>query len=242
MTRLGPGIFFNGLIQVAGAADLQEALDIRAAGAHCLGLPLRLPVHTPDLSEEAAADLITALPPGLQAVCITYETDLQALVSLCKSLNCAAVQLHADPPAEQGAALLAGLKAALPQLCIIKSLIVRENADIQEQLLRTAQTYAPVTDAFITDSFDASTGACGATGRTHPWEISRKLVLALGELNKPLILAGGLHPGNVCQAILEVGPAGVDAHTGLEGPDGKKDPDLLQNFVREAEAGFSALR
>lgn len=237
MTFLRPGVSFKGLIQAAGAHDLAEALEIHAAGVHCLGLPLRLPVHTPDLSEEAAAALITELPQALQAVCITYETNLQSLISLCSNLQCAAVQFHADPPPEQGAALLAGLKAALPRLYVIKSLIVRQNDHILEQLLRTAHTYAPVADAFITDSFDPATGACGATGRVHPWQISRALAKAL---DTPLILAGGLRPDNVRRAILEVRPAGVDAHTGLEGPDGRKNPALLRQFVREAEAGFNA--
>lgn len=238
MKQLTPGVLFTGLIQAAGAHDLREALEIHAAGVHCLGLPLRLPVHTPDLSEKEAAVLVAALPETLQTVCITYETDLQALTLLCRRLNCAAVQLHADPPDAQGVALLAGLKAALPQLYIIKSLIVRQQPDILKQLSQTAHAYAAVADAFITDSFDPATGACGATGLPHPWRISRELVLAL---DKPLILAGGLNPENVRRAILEVGPAGVDAHTGLEGADGRKDPARIRSFVREAEAGFSML-
>lgn len=240
-SRLVPNQPFRGLIQVAGAHDLAEALEVHAAGAHCLGLPLRLPVHRPDLDEARAAELIAALPDALQTVCITYETDPQALATLCARLNCAAVQLHADPPTRQGVALLSALKAALPRLYVIKSLIVRPEQGVLRDLLQTARTYAPVADAFITDSFDPATGACGATGRTHPWEISRALAQALDKQNKPLILAGGLHPENVRQAILEVRPAGVDAHTGLEGPDGKKDPARLRRFVQEAKAGFAAL-
>ncbi len=239
MIRLRPGVPFQGLIQVAGAHDLTEALEIHAAGAHCLGLPLRLPVHTPDLTEQEAAGLIAALPAALQPVCITYEAELQALSTLCVRLGCTVVQFHADPPPEQGAALLSALKAARPELYIIKSLIVRQEDDILDALVRTARIYSSSADAFITDSFDPATGACGATGRTHPWEISRRLVRAL---DKPLILAGGLRPDNVRQAILEVRPAGVDAHTGLEGPDGRKDPNLLKAFVREANAGFAALK
>ena len=82
------------------------------------------------------------------------------------------------------------------------------------------------------------TGACGATGRTHDWSVSRKLV----ELSsRPVILAGGLMPDNVRQAIQQVRPAGVDAHTGVEGPDGRKDPAPIRRFVAEARAAFHAL-
>jgi phosphoribosylanthranilate isomerase len=53
------------------------------------------------------------------------------------------------------------------------------------------------------------------------------------------VLAGGLTPGNVRRAILAVGPAAVDAHTGVEGPDGRKRPELVSRFVAEARAGFA---
>jgi len=54
----------------------------------------------------------------------------------------------------------------------------------------------------------------------------------------PVILAGGLTPDNVAMAIRTARPAGVDAHTGLEGPYGEKDPERVQQFVEEARATF----
>ncbi len=74
-------------------------------------------------------------------------------------------------------------------------------------------------DAYITDTYDPVTKASGATGKTHNWEISKNLV----ELSaKPVILAGGLNPENVYDAILKVKPAGVDVHTGIENVIWKK--------------------
>jgi phosphoribosylanthranilate isomerase len=93
-------------------------------------------------------------------------------------------------------------------------------------------------DAFITDTFDPETGASGATGKTHDWEVSRKLVKMSA---RPVILAGGLNPANVRQAIYAVNPAGVDAHGGVEHPDGKKDRELVDTFVREATDAFASL-
>ena len=70
---------------------------------------------------------------------------------------------------------------------------------------------------------------------THDWEVSRRLV----EYSpKPIILAGGLDPDNVRDAILQVGPAGVDAHTGVEGADGRKSHALVTRFVAAARDGF----
>jgi len=91
-------------------------------------------------------------------------------------------------------------------------------------------------DAFITDTFDPDTGAEGATGKTHDWNVSKKLVRLSP---KPVIIAGGLNHTNVRRAILEINPAGVDAHTGVEGKDGRKDFNLIKKFVEESRLGFS---
>jgi len=121
------------------------------------------------------------------------------------------------------------LKEEAPQLRIIKSLIVRgSNTDT---LIDEVRRYEACVDSFIIDTSDPVTGASGATGRVHDWEISRRLVASSA---RPLILAGGLNAGNVRQAIRTVRPAGVDVHTGIEGRDGRKRYDLTRCFVEEA--------
>jgi phosphoribosylanthranilate isomerase len=103
--------------------------------------------------------------------------------------------------------------------------------DLSEQV----DAYSPFVDAFITDTHDPAIGADGATGKTHVWNISQKLV----ELSpKPIILAGGLKPENVGKAILKVRHAGVDAHTGVEGANGRKDREKIVQFVSEARKAF----
>jgi phosphoribosylanthranilate isomerase len=94
-------------------------------------------------------------------------------------------------------------------------------------------------DAFITDTFDPKTGASGATGKTHNWRVSRHLV----ELSdRPIIIAGGLTPENVKKAILEVRPAGVDSHTGVEDSTGRKSREKVQKFLAEACEAFQLVR
>lgn len=233
---LMPGRGFSGLIQVAGVHDLTEAQDMADAGVHALGLPLRLPVHTPDISEAEAEALVAALPPALVPVLITYETRPLSLVRLARRLGVRHVQLHAALGTED-AAILARIKDLAPDIFLIKSLIVRGAA---EQVALEAQTAAcaPYVDAFITDSFDPASGATGATGQTHDWELSRRLMVLSP---RPVILAGGLHPGNVAAAITQVRPAGVDAHTGLEDAWGRKSPELLRAFVARAKEAFARL-
>jgi len=223
----------KGLIQIAGIKDLAEADMIAAAGAHQIGFPLRLPIHAEDVSEAAAADIIACLRPGVSALLITYLEDAEEIRQLAAELGVRKVQLHS----ELSAASVARLKKIDPQLFIIKSLVVR--GDNLSELLLDLQIYSPFVAAFITDTYDLLTGASGATGKIHNWDISRRIVQTS---RRPVILAGGLNPKNVRDAILHVRPAGVDVHTGVEGPDGRKDEALVKAFVAEAKRAFAMCR
>ena len=216
-------------IQVAGVIDPDEASLIQACGVRYLGFPLRLPVHEEDLSEAAAAELIRALRPGHAAVLITYLSRCDDVLAFAAKLGVRIVQLHGEIEAAE----LQRIKQADPRLAIIKSLVVgeRDTPALEEMIA----TLAPFVDAFITDTFDPATGASGATGRTHDWDVSRRFV-ALSP--RPVILAGGLTPENVREAIAYVRPAGVDVHTGVEDARGRKSEAKLRRFVTEVRAGI----
>lgn len=220
----------KGLIQIAGVKDWTDAMSIKAAGADWIGFPLRLSVHSEDISDEQAATIIADLHLGESVVLITYLEEAEQISKLCGRIGASKVQLHGEPPVEQ----IKRLRNIDPQIYIIKSLIVR--GDKPSELLNFLDRYSPFVDAFITDTYDPSTGACGATGKIHDWNVSRLLVEASA---RPVILAGGLNPGNVHEAIIHVQPAGVDAHTGVEGSDGRKNRALLDEFVSEARRAFA---
>ncbi len=221
-----------GMIQVAGVVDREEAQLLIDSGVRYLGFPLRLPVNAEDLSEEAAAELIGDFPTGVKGVLITYLDRAEDVIAFCRKVGVDVVQLHG--PIEAGE--LAKIKTIRPELVVIKSLIVR--GDNLQDLKREIMASAPHVDAYITDSFDPDTGAEGATGKVHDWAIDRALVASSP---KPVILAGGLNADNVREAILTVHPFGVDVHTGIEGADGRKEPELTRRFVTEASAGFKSI-
>jgi len=225
-------------IQIAGVLDAAEAAMLADAGADALGLPLRLAVHAEDLTEARAARIVAALPDNVLAVCITYLEDPDEILGLVDALGAHGVQLHGrvEPDAARA------VRIARPDLLIIRSLVVGHSLAVgtadAEALLAEARAFAPFADAFLTDSFDPATGATGATGRTHDWAVSARLAREAG---RPLILAGGLNPDNVSRAVAAARPWGVDAHTGLEGPDGRKDPALVRAFVAKARQALAAL-
>lgn len=221
-------------IQIAGVRDQRELALILQAGVRFVGFPLRLAYHLPDTSEAIAARIIAGCRPHFEPVLITYEEDVHELVSLADRLQTRWVQLHSriDPRT------LRELQRRAPHLSIIKSIIIPPEPRISE-ILAYAQACEPFVQAFITDTFDPATGACGATGKVHDWQVSALLVR---RLRRPLILAGGLNPENVRRAIQTVRPHGVDAHTGVEDAQGYKSPRLLHRFVAAARTAFPLIR
>ncbi|MBI3123504.1 MAG: phosphoribosylanthranilate isomerase [Ignavibacteriales bacterium] len=220
------------LIQIAGVIDKEEAKLLMQLGVDYLGFPLRLPVNKEDLTEDEAVEVIKTITPPHQSVLITYLNKADEIISFCDKLNVKIVQLHGDISFDE----LVRTKTLRPDLEIIKSLVVA--SDNYDKLVKIVETFSPWADTFITDTFDPVTGAEGATGKIHDWSISKKLV----ELSpKPVIIAGGLNPQNVKQAILEIKPAGVDVHTGVELPNGRKSVELVKVFVKEAKEGFALI-
>ena len=207
-------------IQIAGVSSLDYALKLTALGVDGLGFTLRLPsgIHD-DLTEKKAKNIIGALPPLVSSVLITYITNPLEAAVFSDFLGVNTIQLHA--PVEKG--VMSEIKSHIPNIKIIKSVNVTDKSAIE-----TAKNYADEADAIILDTFDPQTGKHGATGKTHDWSISAKIVETCP---KPVILAGGLNPENVANAIDIVKPWGVDVHTGIENPDGSTNLKKAEAFV-----------
>ncbi|MDO9105113.1 MAG: phosphoribosylanthranilate isomerase [Methylovulum sp.] len=220
-------------VQVAGIRDWGEAELLIDCGVKFLGFPLRLPVHKEDISEEDARDVISRLPAGVFGVLITYLDSAESIIELSDYLGVGHIQLHGPIDFAE----LVKLKNAKPRSFIIKSLVVRQTGT--ENLFAEAEKFETIVDAFITDTHDPTTGADGATGLTHDWEISKQLV---NNSRKPVILAGGLDHSNVHAAIDFVRPSGVDSHTGVEDSSGFKDRDKVSAFVARSISAFGSAK
>jgi len=219
-------------IQVAWVIDKQEIELLQSVWVEYLWFPLRLPVNVPDQTEEEAKELIKEIKNPYKSVVITYLDNAQEILDFCEQLWVNIIQLHWYISKQQ----LEIIKERNKDLYIIKSLVVRW--DNIEELEKMVVELSPYIDAFITDTFDPKTWAEWATGKTHDWNISKRLV----ELSKkPVIIAWWLNPTNVRKAIQEIKPAWVDAHTWLEWKDWRKDKDLVTKFVEEARIGFASI-
>jgi phosphoribosylanthranilate isomerase len=97
-----------------------------------------------------------------------------------------------------------------------------------------ARECAGAVDALLVDSTTES--GAGGTGETHDWTATRALAC---DLSTPVVLAGGLTPDNVAEAVRTVGPYAVDVASGVECEGGRKDADAVERFVRSARAEVS---
>lgn len=219
------------ILQVAGIKSLNEAELMIKAGFTHLGYPLELEINEEDLPRFQVRDIIDKLRNSAVHVVITYLNNKDSIVRLLDDTTASWVQIHGQIDPQE----ISLLRAERPNVKIIKSLIIGKYHS--EALLNDIEKFHRYCDYFITDTFNPITGASGATGLTHDWEVSKLLV---DQSPKPVILAGGLTPTNVASAINKVKPFGVDVHTGIESETGAKDFDLSKSFVDKSLKSLKA--
>ena len=215
-------------IQVAGVSTLEEALFCNTVGVDAIGFTLGL-LEGPHngLTPEKAGMIISQLPTGLLPVVITYVNSADAACELAKTTQAAAMQFHGGIFAKE----LVLFRKICPDVRTIGHVtVVGENS-----IAESASFKSPLWDAIILDSLDPRTGRKGATGLTHDWSLSAQIVKTAA---LPVILAGGLNPDNVAEAIRRVQPHGVDAHTGLEDNDGTRNFEKIKAFAQAALKAF----
>lgn len=191
--------------------DLEIAVE---AGADAIGLTVAVDVDTPrEIDVDLAVELADATPPFVATVLVTMPDDLDDTVELVDRIQPDVVQIHGDVTPNSLQTLSGNVRGA-----VIKAVSPDE-----------ARSYEAVADALLVDSLD-ETGA-GGTGKTHDWDRARELV---DELAVPVVLAGGLTPENVSEAVETVRPFAVDVASGVEARPGAKDPEAVASFVRRA--------
>lgn len=172
------------------------------------------------VSPEEAAALCEALSPAVRAVGVFVDAPAAQAAETARLCGLAAVQLHGG----EDAAYVRALRTALPPGCEVwKAARVRAADDV-----RTAEETGA--DKLLLDAY--SPAAPGGTGERFDWDL-----LCGYDFQIPFLLAGGLHEGNVAEAIRALAPFGVDVSSGVE-TDGVKDAGKMARFIRAArEAG-----
>jgi phosphoribosylanthranilate isomerase len=223
-------------IKICGITTPHDALLAAEAGADAIGLNFY------EKSPRFAANpqsICAALPASMQRVGVFVNPSLPKLKQLLADTPLNAIQLHGDESVELFEAVTLLAKSVLyDRLTIIRAF--RCQASSLQSLspyLETLATKGCKPAALLIDAFDPN--SYGGTGRTTDWsQLAARRNLFAGY---PIILAGGLTPDNVAQAIATVRPDAVDVASGVESSPGKKDPAKLRDFIAAAKDAFAAL-
>lgn len=217
------------IVQLYTMQSAEEAIACIEAGADHVGLtpPQGLPGELPSLA--AMREIVLAVGDRARCVTLTVDLDPERVAELVEVVRPAI--LHLCPlEHDVSPAAVAALRARLPDTPMMQAVSVTGPESVA-----VARAYAEVADYLILDTQAPDIPGIGASGRTHDWSVSRAIVEAV---RVPVILAGGLSPENVADAVRAVRPWGVDSltHTNRPLPGGgfRKDVGRVAAFAAAA--------
>ncbi|HLE74600.1 MAG TPA: phosphoribosylanthranilate isomerase [Candidatus Bathyarchaeia archaeon] len=208
-------------VKICGITRKEDLDAAAAAGTDAVGFVVGTTTSPRNISLEKAEKLIRQVPPFVKSVLVTVPTSLDELTETYEKLNPDVIQIHGK---NLPAAVYVRLK--FPKTHLIGAV----NAN-PANALDVASRVSKMFDAVLLDSFVK--GRYGGTGIVHDWELSKRVKQVIDP--KPLILAGGLNPENVAEAVRAVQPYAVDVSSGVELQPGIKDPKKMADFVKNAK-------
>jgi phosphoribosylanthranilate isomerase len=195
-------------IKICGITNTEDAVAAAELGADAIGFVFATSPRK--ISPEMAREIITAVPPFLQTVGVFMDHDPDEVSYIADFCRLDLLQFHGKESSTYCARF---------EQRVIKAVRVRNLSYLED-----CSEYSGVIDAFLLDTYVS--GRSGGTGLTFDWN----LALEAKKYGR-IILAGGLNPDNVAEAVSMVKPYAVDASSGLEQEPGVKDHDKMARFI-----------
>ncbi len=209
-------------VKICCISSIEEAWIAINYGASALGFVSHMPSGPGVISEELIREIVPQIPPPIATFLLTSSQNTQEIiqqinccgtntVQICDKLNVGNYQ---------------DIRQALPGISIVQVIHVTN-----EESLNEAIEIAPLVDAILLDSGNQylAVKELGGTGRTHNWDISRKI---REQIKIPIFLAGGLKPENIASAVKQVSPFAVDVCSGVR-TNHKLDENKLKRFFEQ---------
>jgi phosphoribosylanthranilate isomerase len=202
-------------IKICGVTTAADAALAARLGADAVGLNF-YPGSPRAVSEQTARAIVAALPPFVEPVGVFVNESFDSMRAVAQRLQMRTVQLHGErigvPPSD-------GYR-------YLPAFAVRDRASLiaLDAYLEMCRVAGQMPAAILVDSHVA--GAYGGTGQRAPWDL-----LADYRPIVPLILAGGLTPDNVAEAVRRVRPWAVDVASGVESGPGVKEAEKMRRFI-----------
>jgi len=207
-------------VKICCIASVDEAMLAIRCGASALGLVADMPSGPGVIPEELISEIASTVPPYVTSVLLTSRKTVSEIVKQHQRCGTNAIQIV--DRLELGN--YGELRDFLPGIDIIQVIHVVGEESIDETV-----EIAPQVDAILLDSGNPNLEIkeLGGTGRIHDWNLSKRIK---DSIDKPLILAGGLNPENVADAIKRVEPYAVDVCSGVR-KNGMLDEGKLSLFM-----------
>jgi phosphoribosylanthranilate isomerase len=212
-------------VKICCISSLAEASVAIAHGADALGLVAKMPSGPGVIMDEQILEIASTIPPPIASFLLTSEQSVGEIIAHVRRVQTNTVQIVDE--LQRGA--YREIRQALPYLRLVQVIHVTGDEAIGQALAVQNEV-----DALLLDSGNpkAAVKTLGGTGKTHNWAVSRELV---SRVKIPVFLAGGLHPGNVQEAIRTIRPFGVDICSGVR-TDGHLDPMKLVSFMEAVQS------
>jgi phosphoribosylanthranilate isomerase len=211
-------------VKICGLTREEDVRMVAARGADAVGFVVGIPSSPRSLSLKKVETLLRYVPLFVQSVLVMDPQSIDEVRTTYEALRPDALQLHGDTSLD-----ISLLRENLPKASLIRAVQANPTTVLQDAVDAT-QAF----DAILIDS--RAQGRLGGTGVVHDWELSKRVKRVIPPT--PLILAGGLNPDNVQDAIRTIEPYAVDVSTGVELSPGVKDPDKVSAFIKKAQEAW----
>ncbi|HIE32341.1 MAG TPA: phosphoribosylanthranilate isomerase [Methanosarcinales archaeon] len=209
-------------IKICGNTNPYDLNHAISCGADAVGFITDVPVRSPrKIDAKTAKQLIEQVPVLVDSVLVIMPKDLDSAMTLITETAPTCVQIHNDLPNNELAIIAKTVK-------LIKTIVIPKDAssEIVDPVVSRIRELTGIADAILLDTGTSS--GSGGTGTVHNWQISAEIVR---RCKVPVILAGGLTPDNVADAIWHVRPYAVDTASGVE-TGGARDSERVRLFIK----------
>jgi len=208
-------------VKICGITREKDLAIAVAAGADAVGFIVGVTSSPRNLTLKNAEKLIKQVPVFVDSVAVTVTNNISLLTKIYEKLKPDVFQFHGENLPE-----ISIIREKIRDACLIKTVYMKTGG-----VIKAAMEASDFFDAVLLDSFVH--GKSGGTGMAHNWELSRQVKQTIEPT--PLILAGGLIPENVKDAIRTVQPYAVDVASGVELRPRVKDSKKVFEFIKNAK-------
>ena len=216
------------IVQIYETQNCEEAKKLVETGVDHIGVLVGNGEYPREFGPEQAKEVLQCVSGEAKKVVLSLSRNLQAIAEIVNKIKPDILHLGTIPESLSPQDVQS-LKKQFANLKIMRSIPVNDEASVE-----LAKQYNEVADYLLLDTQKKDDTQVGATGETHDWSISKKIVESVGI---PVILAGGLGPDNVAEAVAFVKPFGVDSKSKTDKMgSSEKDIEKVREFVKRAKA------